>query len=498
MITKQIKEKEIFIKDKTKVLTYILMMIFFIKGIVYATYIVPPMMGMAPDDIGHFSYIQYLALERKLPVLNETTMEEIPLLSFTESKKGIFSDQKLNDYFHSTNKNNWIIQHPPLYYLLLTPFYLITTYFTKKLAKTLVILRIITVLFGVLTIYIIFKILQDLKTNFYVNSCILFSFVFSPAIQYYFSNVTNDSLLIFLCTLALFFLIHFFTTKNKKFFFFFVISSACIILTKYTGGLILIGYILLFLVWQIKNQGLKETLFLSVQGLIIGIVIIAPYFYHNFLLYGNIFWPENVISPPPKSGLSFTKFFIESKYFDKIYQNICILIGWTNNIGANYFVMLYNAIIIAFSGCLFQKEITNKFYKLLIISISTLSFILSYTFLDLNLSTSIVIGASLSIGLSLLYQNDINKIINFGLYISILIVFLIYLYQHFNIYLDYGYLKALNGRYYYIIFFPVTYLIFLPIKNIRIKFQRLFSISYLICQMGYEIWAINHMILGLL
>jgi len=456
------------------------------------------MMGMAPDDIGHFSYVQYLAVEKKLPVLEETTIEEIPLLSSTESKKGFFSDLKINDYFHSTNTKNWIVQHPPLYYLLMAPFYQIATYFTKSLAKILIVLRIVTVLIGVLTIFIIYKILNNLKTNFYMNSCILFSFVFSPTIQYFFSNVTNDSLLIFLCTLALLFLIHFFTSQNKIFFFFFVISSACIILTKYTGGLILIGYILLFLMWEINNQGIKKAISLSIQGLLIGILIISPYFYHNYRLYNNIFWPEGVISPPAKNNLLFSKFFIESKYLDKIYQNICLLIGGTNNIGANYFIMLYNAIIIAFSGLLFQKEISSKFYKFIIISLSILFFVLAYTLLNLNLSTSIVISSTVLIGFSLLIINENNKILNLGLFFSILIVFLIFLYEHYNIFLDYGYLEAINGRYYYIAFFPASYLIFLPIKYVKAKFQRLFSVSYLICQICFEIWVINLMMLGLL
>lgn len=498
MITELTKAKEIPIKDKTKLLTYVLMMIFFIKGIIYAIYIVPPMMGVAPDDIGHFSYVQYLAIEKKLPVLQETTIEEIPLLSTIESTKGFFSDLKINDHFHSTYKKNWIVQHPPLYYLLMVPFYQTATYFTKSLAKILIILRIVTVLFGVFTIFIVFKILNDLKTNFYVNSCILFSFVFSPTIQYYFSNITNDSLLIFLCILALFFLIHFFTSQNKIFFFFFVISSACIILTKYTGGLILIGYILLFLMWEIKNQGINKAISLSIQGLLLGILIISPYFYHNFRLYNNIFWPERTISSSAKNNLSFTKFFIEFKYLDSIYQNICLLIGSRNSIGANYFIMLYNAIIIAFSGLLYQKEVSSKFFKFLIISLSILFFVLAFTLLNLNLSTSIVISSTLLIGFSILIINDNNKIVNLGLYFSILIVFLIFLYEHYNIFLDYGYLKAIHGRYYYIVFFPASYLFFSPIKYVKDKFQRLFSVSYLLCQMCFEIWAINLMILGLL
>ena len=480
------------------------MMIFFIKGIIYAIYIVPPMMGMAPDDIGHFSYIQYLAIEKKLPVLTEATIEEIPYASFNESKQGIFQDLKLNRYFHPTNSENWIVQHPPLYYLIMMPFYILATYFTDSLANVLIFLRIMTLLIGVLTIFIIYKILHILVSNFYIQSCILFSFVFSPNFQYYFSNITNDSLLIFLCTLSLFFLIYYFKFLKTKYFFFFVITSACVILTKYTGALLLIGYIILFLVWEIKNKGIKKTLYISILGLLIGFILIAPYFYHNFILYNNLFWPKSynysnyLYSSQSKNIFSLFRFLIENKYFDKIFQNVCILIGWTNVIGSNYIITLYNAIIIAFFSLLYLKGRSNSF-KFILLFLSILLFSISFFYFKFYISTSIVVAASLIIGLSLFTGCKKSRIIDMGLFVSILIVVIGFIYEHYSIYLNIGGLDAINGRYYYILFFPVTYLVFNSLQNItNIKLEKFVSGIYLFCQIGFEGWAINQMILGLL
>lgn len=494
----QLKEDLIISKNKLKLITIILMLIFFIKGIIYSIYIVPPMMGMSPDDVGHFSYIQYLAIEKKLPVLHVTSMEEKPLMSLHNSYKGLFLDLQLDNNFHSTDNDNWIVQHPPLYYLLMVPFYRIATSFTNSLAKVLIFLRISTVLIGVITIFIIYKILQNLYTNFYISCCILFAFTFSPAIQFYFSNVTNDSLVIFLCTVVLLFLIKFFKEGKDRFFFFFVISSACVMLTKYTGALILIGYSILFLAWGIKNLGIKKTVCLSFQGIIIGIIIIAPYFYHNYRLYNNLFWPGGLSSANSKKSLSFTFFLTKSGYFDEIYNHICLLVGWTNMIQANNLIILYIACVIAMSAFLYIHNLPNYHLRFLLLLLNILLILLFYCYLKYKLTTAIALGGFLLVGSCLCLNNDKNKMINFILYISIAIVFLIFIYQHYNIYLNFGVLRATHGRYYYIAFFPTTYLVFFPIKNIRIKFQQIFVIILLICQISCEFWMLNQALLILL
>jgi len=493
-----LRENLLLSRNKLTLLTITLMLIFFIKGIIYSTYIVPPMMGMSADDVGHFSYIQYLALERKLPVLHVTSLEEKPFISFRNSRKGLFLDLELNRDFQSTDEENWIIQHPPLYYLVMVPFYWVASNFTNSLAKVIVFLRISTVLIGILTIFIIYKILQNFNTNFYFNCCILLSFTFSPAIQFYFSNITNDSLVIFLCTTVFFFLIKFFRERRYRYFFFFVLSSACVLLTKYTGALILIGYSLLFLALGIKNFGIKKTISLCFQGIFIGIIIITPYFYHNFRLYNNLFWPGGLSPANSKESLSFTVFLTKSGYFDELYNHICLLVGWENLIQANYLITFYIACIIAVSVFLYSYNLSNYHVRFLLLLLYIILILLFYGYLKYKLTTAIAIGGFLLIGLCLCLSKDENKMINFLLYISIAIMLLIFTYQHYNIYSSWGYLKATHGRYYYIAFFPTTYLVFFPIKNIRIKFQQIFATILLICQISCEFWMLNQALLGLL
>ena len=51
------------------------MLIFFFKGIFYAVYFIPPYMYSSPDDVGHISYIQYIADMKSLPVLMQSMLE---------------------------------------------------------------------------------------------------------------------------------------------------------------------------------------------------------------------------------------------------------------------------------------------------------------------------------------------------------------------------------------------------------------------------------------
>lgn len=219
------------------------MAIFFIKGIFYSAYVTPITLGVAPDDVGHFSYIQYIYSERRLPVLYETKLENTSLDIFSTyiQKRNVITKDIVieNENFNDKNDDNWIVQHPPLYYLIMTPIYAICKLFNNSVAVLILALRIATLFFGVATLFIISKILDILKSKYVVRYCIYTTFVFSAPLQFYFTNITNDSLLIFLCTLALYFLLKYTTTKSTKNYYFFVACCGFVVITKYTGALVL-------------------------------------------------------------------------------------------------------------------------------------------------------------------------------------------------------------------------------------------------------------------
>ncbi|HOD62077.1 MAG TPA: hypothetical protein PKG96_08250 [Bacilli bacterium] len=144
---------------KKNTVLFIFLSIFLIKGIFYAVYITPPLLNTSPDDVGHISYIQYIASEKKLPILYETAFED----SSNKLYKAYGEDQELSSYkdilVHKETFNNksvnGIAQHPPLYYLLMAPVYLIIKLFTSKLYLIILVLRLATIPFGLASIFLL-------------------------------------------------------------------------------------------------------------------------------------------------------------------------------------------------------------------------------------------------------------------------------------------------------------------------------------------------------
>ena len=315
---------------KKNIVLFLFMSIFLIKGIFYAVYITPPVVGTAPDDIGHLSYIQYIASEKKLPVLYKTSLEKVTfdLWNSYMPNKSIDVDRFIitGEKFDEKYDDNWIAQHPPLYYLWMTPIYLIAKLITNKLYILIIILRLATIPFGIASIFVMSKVMDILKTKSIVRYCILISFVFSAPMQFYFSNVTNDSLLIFLCILSLYYLLKYTTGKDTKHFYLFVVCCALTVMTKYTGALVLTGYILYFLYKSIKEDGIKKTANLCIQGGILGGIIVAPVFLRNYILYGNPVKTFN--NNTLLYEITFFQFIKDKGYFNELYSHLVTLIGW--------------------------------------------------------------------------------------------------------------------------------------------------------------------------
>ena len=482
-------------KKQSNIILFIFMAIFLAKGIFYAAYITPPSAGTAPDDIGHISYIQYVASEKKLPILFETSFENIT----TESHKSYYNFETINykkfivedEQFDEKNGVNWIAQHPPLYYLLMSPIYLIAKLLTNKLYILIIILRLATIPFGIASIFVMSKIMDILKTKNIVRYCIFTSFVFSAPMQFYFSNITNDSLLIFICILTLYFLLKYTTEKHIKHFYLFVVCCALTVMTKYTGALVLIGYILYFLFKSIREDGIKKTARLCVQGGIIGGIIVAPVFLRNYILYGNPVKTFN--NNTLLYEITFFQFIKDKGYFNELYSHLVTLIGWKYLITSTNLTKSLNAIILSGLSCFCLYKDNRKGRALFILFTGEISIFVLHHILNLELSVSVALISFLIISYYMLTLKELTlfkKEIN-GLFIfTIITMFLIFMSHHYKVCLHRGHTGGMHGRYYYIAVFPFLYLIFNILEEFKFKYTKYLPILMTSVLMSIEVQTI--------
>lgn len=455
------------------------MIIFLFKGLIYAIYITPESLGSSPDDVGHMSYIQYIVANKELPLLGaglEANMFVNYNLSFYDNIKTNIINSK--SYFFNQKYRNWIGQHPPLHYAIMAGVYFISNQITDNFYDNIYILRIISIIYGILLIYVLGVILKDLKVHMIAQICILSIVTFSPAIQFYFSTIGNDSLIILLTTVVWMFYIKYVETYKIKFFILYVIFFGLLIMTKYTGVFAVIATIPMIIYYTIKKYGYKKSFKILSIGFIICVVIIAPYFIRNYIELGEIAITYDKFQKNYNMGVS--DFIIGSHYFDSIINHIILLIGWrimiTPDKIINLCVMMILLLFIIYSNrnVLLQKSSIAVIFIVL----------LGCAIIEVNIYISYIIAAFILMYYSYIMNIRKNNMeINIPISLSIIIEFIVFFYTHYIIFLTRGHLGAMHGRYFYPILFPALYVLGYGIiqeKEEKVKFLPLIILAILI------------------
>lgn len=471
-----------------KSLLCVLIAIFIVKGVFYAAFVIPLTMGTSPDDTGHFSYIQYVASQRRLPVHRQTPLESGTLNAhMVYITSGEVIDFVVDEDFSLENPEslNWIVQHPPLYYILMSIAYGIASLFTRQFSHMILILRLANLVFGVASLVFIHKILNELNAKDVVRKCILVFFLFSPALQFFFSTITNDSMLIFVCIFALYYLVKYINSNKMKDFIIFVIGSALIFATKYNGFMVMFTYIGFFIYHSLRYNGFKETVKLSLIGIPIGLAIILPDLLFNFFAAGRIITNDGGLvtgigAEPAHHYFTFSHFLFRTSYFADITRHIIVWIGARTQITADLFIeRLFAIIFLSLSAMHFYKS-KSKTNASLILLVGGIVFILfRYAVLTAGFSTGVSLIISCMVMLLCFIviktgeldskERDIH-----WLFISTLVVMVaVYIYTHFGLLQRHGVLRALHGRYYYIAFFPFAYMLFYQLGEVKSRIVRL-------------------------
>lgn len=151
--------------------------------------------GDIPDESGHYAYVVDMTKGRPLPLLG--TAEIHPNL--WRDVEGVVS----------SNRKNYIVQHPPLYYGVAAIPYAVLDRFTDDKRLLPLAPRLISALSLGLLVFTLFAILREIgvQEGGAIAGASLVGFV--PTVTHLSSGITNDIFLTLMCALATLYLVRF-------------------------------------------------------------------------------------------------------------------------------------------------------------------------------------------------------------------------------------------------------------------------------------------------
>jgi hypothetical protein len=222
---------------------WVLIVVFVLKEALWVA-VIPP--REAPDELGHYGYVEALFFENKLPLLGETMFSQRVQMAGTEAvgwvSDGVTSasnvgatsnvDRAVNaaatidvGSYTPGNQVNWIAQHPPFYYLLLLPVFAVLPH--DNIMFSIFVLRLISVLLGAVTLYFGWKTLEKInpsegidvresgsagkeqgaRSAAAVNAAIIGAIAFLPTFSYMSAVMNNDNLVAALAAVLVYLLV---------------------------------------------------------------------------------------------------------------------------------------------------------------------------------------------------------------------------------------------------------------------------------------------------
>jgi len=327
--------------------------------------------------------------------------------------------------------------------------------------------------------------------------------VFSAPLQFFFSAISNDSMLIFVCIFALYYLIKYMNTNRLKHFVIFVIGSALIFATKYNGFMVMLTYVAFFLYYSLRHNEIKETIKLSLIGVPIGLCIILPDLLFNYFAIGRVFANDggviSHIGTDIRHDYPFYHFLFRTNYITYVTRHIIFLIGaWDVAVSAGFFEERIFGMLFLLLSMIHFFKCKNRIHACLILLAGTVGFVfIRYIIAIAGLTTGVGIIVTcmffilcfsvLKSGCLEGKQREIQ-----WLFIATLVIMVaVYVNTHYGIFRQHRVLRALHGRYYYIAFFPFAYLVFNQLGEVKSKAIRFAPAALMLVLVFVELHAIT-------
>lgn len=312
----------------------LLIFIFITFGFLYS-YVTP--FNGAPDEAAHLNYISFIAKNVSLP--NPSLVGGGPLLR----------------EFHQ----------PPLYYILSTPIFILA----QKVAPNIsyIFIRIFSLSFGVLTVYLVLKISQIIfKKNLYLRLGMPTLVVSVSMFVFMTSVVNNDALAIFLGTLlillSLLILKKTFSLVEKKFYILSGLVVGFSLLSKVTIYPFAVVFLVILLWKSIKTKkSIKNFLIFTIA---FSCIIAGPWFLRNYLIQGDILgWRNLKLEFFPEQQFLSLNIVTLGRWFDSLFGSFWGKFGqFSVNLSRDIYLLLKLVSLLSFIGII--SYFTTKWQKL--------------------------------------------------------------------------------------------------------------------------------------
>lgn len=167
------------------------------KSVFLAFFVIPP--ADIPDESGHYAYVQDIASGNFFPLLGRST---IPDNLWFDSPQSTVEEP-------AQPRNNYIVQHPPLYYAVAAIPFALAKAATKDRWYHIRFTRLISALSLGLVVLVLFRTFQDLGLQESQSILLASSVAFIPTLSNLSAGITNDIFLVLLSALATMHLVRF-------------------------------------------------------------------------------------------------------------------------------------------------------------------------------------------------------------------------------------------------------------------------------------------------
>lgn len=156
----------------------VLLVVYGAKQIV-TVFAFPPFTGH--DEVAHYAYVRTLATEQRIPVLSE---DRLP------ADLAPYSQYTL-DWTDEAPAPQYVANHPPLYYLLMAPFYWASS--DQPITTQQYVLRAAAIPFGMLTVLLAYRLTATLfSADTFLLTTVPSFVAFQPQVSYEAAMVNND------------------------------------------------------------------------------------------------------------------------------------------------------------------------------------------------------------------------------------------------------------------------------------------------------------------
>jgi hypothetical protein len=290
--------------------------LFALQALFLAWFVTP--LGDGPDESGHYAYVQDMTKGRPFPILGRPAdgKGSIPADLWKDFEKPI-----------KRERFNYIVQHPPLYYMVAAVPYAVAKRFTDDKAILARAPRLISGLSLGFLVLLLFKTLRATGASELASTAGATLMGFVPMVNHLSSVITNDLFLTTLCAAATLHLVRFILGQRT------LDAYLCAIWLALAGGTKMTAWILIaafvgMLLWELRRP-VWQWLVHAVALTGISVSLPAWWMYRNYFLFGNPFYVFGSHLTPAAPDYTVLQYLQEQPFFEWLLYHFYALVGFS-------------------------------------------------------------------------------------------------------------------------------------------------------------------------